>query len=94
VELARIQIRARNFSIHSLEGHVASVDTVIKGLNDYSWVHLACHAVQNTVEPMKSPLCLHDGSSELSTIITKEFPHADSDFASLSPNRHGTREAF
>jgi CHAT domain-containing protein len=47
-----------------------------------SWVHLACHAVQDTVEPTKSAFCLHDGHLELSTIITKSFAFAD--FAFLS----------
>jgi len=82
VELDHIRNRARNFGVHFLEGPAASVDTVIKGMDTHSWVHLACHAVQNRVEPTRSALCLHDGSLELSTIITKSFRHAD--FAFLS----------
>jgi len=82
VELDQIQKRVRDFAVHLLEGPVASVESVVKGMEAYSWVHLACHAVQDTAEPTRSALCLYDGRLELSTIITKSFPHAD--FAFLS----------
>jgi CHAT domain-containing protein len=76
------QIRKHHFGVYALEGPIASVENVVKGMESYSWVHLACHAVQDTIEPTKSSLCLYDGRLELSTIITKSFPHAD--FAFLS----------
>lgn len=82
VELTQIQERARNFNVHSLEGSVALVESVVEGMETHSWIHLACHAVQDIVEPTKSAFCLHDGRLELSTILTKSFPHAD--FAFLS----------
>jgi CHAT domain-containing protein len=82
LELTHIQNQAHNFSVHCLEGSAASVESVVKGMEVHSWVHLACHAVQDTKEPTKSALCLHDGNLELSTIITKSFPHAE--FAFLS----------
>lgn len=82
IELTHIQNRARNFDVHSLEGPAASVQSVIEGMQTYSWVHLACHALQDPIEPTRSALCLHDGSLHLSTIIIKSFPHAD--FAFLS----------
>jgi CHAT domain-containing protein len=81
-ELAQIQKQARNFTVHELKGPAASIELVVNGMNTHSWVHLACHAVQDPDEPTKSALCLHDGHLELSTIITKSFPHAD--FAFLS----------
>jgi CHAT domain-containing protein len=65
-----------------LEGSEAVVESVLEGMDVHSWVHLACHGVQDTVEPTRSAFCLHDGPLELSTIITKSFPHAD--FAFLS----------
>jgi CHAT domain-containing protein len=82
VELAQIQHQAANIVFHTLEGQEATVKSVIKGMEAHSWVHLACHAVQDTVEPTKSAFCLHDRHLELSTIITVTFPHAD--FAFLS----------
>jgi len=82
VELAEIQKRAGKFMIDELEGSAASVESVLKGMGTHSWVHLACHGVQDGVEPTKSAFCLHDGRLELSMIITKSFPQAD--FALLS----------
>ena len=82
VELARIRQRVGHFTFDPLEGPVASVNNVVKGMESHSWVHLACHAIQDRVEPTKSAFCLHDGNLELSTIITNTFPHAD--FAFLS----------
>ncbi|KIM74180.1 hypothetical protein PILCRDRAFT_80299 [Piloderma croceum F 1598] len=83
VEMTHIKQHALDkFVVYPLEGSVASVKSVIEGMESHSWVHLACHAVQNRVEPTKSAFCLHDGHLELSTIITKQFPHAD--FAFLS----------
>ncbi|KIM76963.1 hypothetical protein PILCRDRAFT_825717 [Piloderma croceum F 1598] len=82
VELAQIKKRACGFSVHVLEGSFALVESVVKGMEANSWVHLACHAVQDTAEPTRSALCLYDGCLDLATIITKSFPHAD--FAFLS----------
>jgi CHAT domain-containing protein len=82
VELTQIQKRAGDFGVHLLEGSAALVESVVKGMEAHSWVHLACHAVQDTVEPIRSAFCLHDGYLELATIIAKSFP--DADFAFLS----------
>jgi CHAT domain-containing protein len=81
-ELVRIRQQAHDFTVHELKGPAALIKSVVDGMNTHSWVHLACHAVQHPIEPTKSALCLHDGHLELSTIITKSFPHAD--FAFLS----------
>jgi CHAT domain-containing protein len=81
-ELVQIQKRSHHFTVDELKGSAASIESVVNGMNTHSWVHLACHAVQDPIEPTKSALCLHDGHLELSTIITKSFPHAD--FAFLS----------
>ena len=81
-ELTLIQQKATKFHIHLLKGSDASVRNVIKGMEAHSWVHLACHAIQDTAKPTNSAFCLHDDNLELSTIITKSFPLAD--FAFLS----------
>jgi CHAT domain-containing protein len=82
VELAQIKRRSRGFGVQTLVGPAALVEKVIEGMEAHSWVHLACHAIQDTVRPTKSALCLHNGNLELSAIITKSFPNAD--FAFLS----------
>jgi CHAT domain-containing protein len=82
VELRLIRERASQFGVRLLKGPDASVGSVIEGMEAHSWVHFACHAVQDTAQPTKSAFCLHDKHLDLSMIITKSFPHAD--FAFLS----------
>ncbi|KAF6752445.1 CHAT domain-containing protein [Ephemerocybe angulata] len=47
----------------------AMVEAAIAGMEQYSCVHFACHATQNTTHPLKSGFYLHDGRLELSRII-------------------------
>lgn len=89
VELTQIQQRARHIGVHTLQGPEASVQNVVLGMESHSWVHFACHAIQDAVEPTKSSLCLHDGRLELSAIITKSFPHADLAFLSACQTAMG-----
>lgn len=74
--------RARHLQCSFLEGQQATIDAVMKGMEEYSWVHFACHGVQNTADPIASAFCLHDGMLKLSSIIGKSLPHAE--FAFLS----------
>lgn len=92
VELTRIQKRARDFRVHVLDGPAALVESVIKGMNANSWIHLACHAVQDTDEPTKSAFCLYDGHLDLSSIIAQSFPYADFAFLSACQTATGHEE--
>jgi CHAT domain-containing protein len=90
VEVAQIEKQGSNLGIHVLEGPVALVESVIKGMETHSWIHLACHVIQDRVEPTSSAFYLHDGYLDLSTILTKSFPH--SDFAFLSACQTATED--
>ena len=46
-------------------------------MDNHSCVHFACHAQQNTQEPLKSGFMLHDGGLELSEIIRMNLEGAD-----------------
>jgi CHAT domain-containing protein len=76
------QLSSKAFHVDSLLGELATTDTVVKGMAERSWIHLACHAVQDLSEPSSSGFCLHDGRLTLSKIISNSFGHAD--FAFLS----------
>jgi CHAT domain-containing protein len=65
-----------------LEDDKATVQAGTEGMESYSCVHLACHAAQNSEEPLKSGFYLHDGRLELSTIMKSHIKSAD--FAFLS----------
>ena len=61
------------------------MDHVLEGMEEGSWVHLACHAVQHSSIsslPTESAFCLHSRDLTLLKIMTKSFHNAD--FAFLS----------
>ena len=60
-----------------LEGEAATVNQGLTNMETHSCIHFACHAHQNTKEPLKSEFMLHDGGLELSEIIKKRLVGAD-----------------
>ncbi|TDL16843.1 hypothetical protein BD410DRAFT_730785, partial [Rickenella mellea] len=81
-ELACVQKHVPNSLIRVLNGSDATISEVLSGMDKCSWVHLACHGVQDASNPMDSGLLLEDGRLCLSRIIRKRLPHAE--FAFLS----------
>ena len=51
-------------------------------MKECSWVHFACHVIQDADQPAKSAFLLEDGRLELSEIIKQQLPYPD--FAFLS----------
>ena len=60
-----------------LESKAATVKEGILNMETHSCIHFACHASQNTLEPLKSRFILQDGNLELATIIKKNLVGAD-----------------
>ncbi|TDL20727.1 hypothetical protein BD410DRAFT_364571 [Rickenella mellea] len=81
-ELGCLQKHIPASSIDVLRGSEATTAEVLSGMDKCSWVHLACHGVQDGSDPMESGLLLQDGRLHLSKIIQKRIPHAE--FAFLS----------
>jgi CHAT domain-containing protein len=92
VELNIIKEQATKFNVRLLRGPETSMESVIEGMEAHSWVHFACHGVQDTIEPIKSAFALHNKCLELSTIITKSFPHADFAFLSACQTATGAEK--
>lgn len=65
-----------------LESGEATMNRTVKELTSHQWVHFACHASQNTAEPVESGFYLHDGQLKLMSLIKQQLPAAD--FAFLS----------
>jgi CHAT domain-containing protein len=65
-----------------LQGQEATIIEVANAMKNHSWVHFACHGVQDTTDPMNSGLRLSDGLLRLSDIIKEPLP--DAEFAFLS----------
>ncbi|KAJ6619475.1 CHAT domain-containing protein, partial [Mycena sp. CBHHK59/15] len=77
-----VSIVDKNHSIQSLIGEQATVAAVQQQINECSWVHLACHGMQDLQDPPKSCLQLYDGTLELATIL--QMPLAKAEFVFLA----------
>jgi hypothetical protein len=82
VEVQKIKHRMGDIPIQCLNNEDGSVEAVLQGMKTHGWVHLACHAHQDPVDPTNSAFKLHDGSLALSTMMKHTFKHAE--FAFLS----------
>ena len=70
-------LQNHNVEVLCLEGEAATVKQGITNMETHSCIHFACHAHQNTQEPLQSGFILHDGGLELSEIIKKKLEGAD-----------------
>ncbi|KAG2011630.1 hypothetical protein CC2G_011723 [Coprinopsis cinerea AmutBmut pab1-1] len=72
-----------------LEGSEATVSRVADELKSHSWVHFACHAVQD-IDSLRSGLHLHDRRLELIDIMKQRDTQTEWDLAFLSACQTGT----
>lgn len=75
--------------LNSAQGTVAAV---LESMKTHSWVHLACHGLQNSTDPTRSAFSLYDGKLTLSSLMTKSLPHADLAFLSACQTASGDQE--
>ncbi|KAJ7759417.1 CHAT domain-containing protein [Mycena maculata] len=81
-EVKKICTIAQISGLQCLQGERARPDAVKQQLQDCGWVHLACHGIQDLVEPTKSRLLLYEGRLELETIL--RMPLSNAEFAFLA----------
>ncbi|RXW24349.1 hypothetical protein EST38_g1542 [Candolleomyces aberdarensis] len=67
----------------TLERELATTNSVLDSMGQYSCVHFACHAVQNVSDALRSGFFLHDGTLELADIIRKDLRASDDSTTSL-----------
>ncbi|KAJ6563067.1 CHAT domain-containing protein [Mycena vulgaris] len=73
-ELDHIQrLATGKFPVLRLDGTMATLDSVQQGMRDSSWVHFACHGVQETSEPTESALLVAQ-HSRLPFPISSKWP--------------------
>ena len=70
-------LKNHDVEVLCLEGKDATVNQGISNMETHTCIHFACHAHQNTEEPLKSKFMLHDGGLELSEIIKRNVKGAD-----------------
>jgi CHAT domain-containing protein len=69
-----------------------TVNAVLEGMKTHNWVHLACHGLQNDIDPTKSAFSLYDDKLTLSKLMSHSFPHADLAFLSACQTASGDQE--
>lgn len=74
-EISVIKKYAKNVGFMQLDGKKATVDAVLNAMDEYSWVHLACHATQNPTNPALSTFHLHHDDLTLESITRRSFRH-------------------
>ncbi|KAG1776387.1 CHAT domain-containing protein [Suillus placidus] len=66
----------------TISGDAATRAGALEGLEENTWVHLACHGKQDPVQPYDSHFVMRDEHLTLLDIMDKHIPHAE--FAFLS----------
>ena len=74
-----------------LNHDLATTTRVIDEMKTHSWVHFACHAIQEK-DPLKSGIYLYDGRLELLEMMKQRIPHADHAFLSACQTGMGDRK--
>ena len=91
-ELDSIQEKFRGLAFAQLNSDLATPVAVLAGMEQHSWVHLACHAKQNAMSPMQSAFYLHGGTLELAAITQKQLKNADLAFLSACETATGDKK--
>ncbi|KIJ54118.1 hypothetical protein M422DRAFT_241376 [Sphaerobolus stellatus SS14] len=72
-----------------LDHKQATVSNVLKAMDEYHWVHLACHGIQDIKDPIKSAFALYDGRLDLQLLMTKSLNQAELAFLSACQTATG-----
>ncbi|KAG9108217.1 hypothetical protein FRC07_008502 [Ceratobasidium sp. 392] len=88
-ELAIVKKYSQSLRFRQLDGALATVNATLSAMEAHSWVHLACHAVQNRTNPSHSAFRLHDGSLTLAEIARRAFKNKGLAFLSACQTATG-----
>ncbi|KAG8707100.1 hypothetical protein FRC08_000689 [Ceratobasidium sp. 394] len=90
-ELDALGQRAGDLLRVRLDGNKATCSSVLEAMRSNNWVHFACHASQNILEPTKSAFHLHDGPLNLAVITQKPLDNASLAFLSACQTATGDK---
>jgi len=88
-ELRKVSNVFKEHNVVSLLDSEATVNNVLSHVQSSAWLHLACHAYQDTANPLKGGLLLHDGTLELGQILNVHLPNAKFVFLSACETAMG-----
>lgn len=93
IEIEKLKVHIKHFPLLELLESKATVEAVTAGLKESSWVHFACHGIQDISNPTESALLLADHSQlTLSTISNFLLPHAQIVFLSACQTATGDKD--
>ncbi|KAF6759104.1 CHAT domain-containing protein [Ephemerocybe angulata] len=78
--------------VRMADGDELTIDECLKQMEDFSCIHLACHASQNASDPFQSRFLFNNGYLDLATIIQKNLKNADLAFLSASQTSTGEEQ--
>ncbi|KAG9096541.1 hypothetical protein FS749_008268 [Ceratobasidium sp. UAMH 11750] len=88
-ELDQLEKQFTGLKCTRLSEKDACSDTVLQAMVDHSWVHFACHASQNPLDPLRSALHLYDSDLDLASISRNPMKHAQLAFLSACQTAAG-----
>jgi CHAT domain-containing protein len=72
-----LQTPSNRLHITRLDDQEATVAAVLQHMKECSWIHLACHGVQDAASPTDSAFLLFDSPLTLREIMKQSFPHTE-----------------
>jgi CHAT domain-containing protein len=69
--------KAQRLRITRLDNREATISAVLQHMNECSWIHLACHGIQDAASPTKSAFLLFDNPLTLQEIMKQSFTHTE-----------------
>ncbi|CCO34723.1 hypothetical protein BN14_08830 [Rhizoctonia solani AG-1 IB] len=89
-ELGHIKNRTQDKVIYSqLTGDQATTTAVLDAMEQYDWIHFACHARQNISDPTRSGFYLHDDALDLAAVNQRFFKNKGLAFLSIRQTEMG-----
>lgn len=79
-------------NITQLDDQEATMAAVLQCMKECSWIHLACHGVQDMARPTNSAFALIDGQLTLKEIMKQSFTHTKLAFLSACQTAKGDIE--
>jgi CHAT domain-containing protein len=92
LELSHIQRHAMELRYRQLETDQATPGAVLDAMEQYGSVHLACHASQDTLNPIESCFHLHGGALSLAEIAKKSLKNKGLAFLSACQTATGDEQ--
>jgi CHAT domain-containing protein len=92
-EIEKLKVHIGHFPLLELLESKATIEAVTTGLQKSSWVHFACHGIQDISNPTESALLLAEHSQlTLSTISNLLLPNAQMVFLSACQTATGDKD--